>query len=1008
MKIKYHIALLLLACSLGGLGLALNLYRLHMGLERESEILYIDENALHEIIRLEENLRQWLIMSDLIYGSGETYLIDGTLELAILMNQIIVELHHTRICGSWEESLELVEGIIERNTGRLNETLALDDADRSKRLEKSLWEFDGETGPLIGAVETMKEGVIFEVDYKTAHLADGRKRFETIAWTACLIYIILVGLLWRLTTKTLIRPLLELTDAAATASQNDKPLRTSEKGPEEVKRLTQSITLFATSLEEKIRELSETNRALEYARSRTEEALRDSHSFTTAIMNSTIEGIVTIDEKGRIQVLNRAAEKLFGYHAGEVVGRNIATLGPNLTDTKHDQHIRRYLDTGKSEIVGFEREIVGSRCDGSEFPMMLRVAEMNYQGQRWFVGCVQDISERKIAETILRRSEERFRNIFECSSDAVLLIDVERDCFLDVNPRACGMFEYTRGELMNLSPTALHEKELDEYYAFCGEVMDQNFGHSEVLTCQTKSGSLIPVEISASSFVNAEGKKCILALVRDITERKQADAEREQMHKKLMLHATELECHQKRLESEISQRKSAQKKLKHDAYHDTLTSLPNRAFLKERIDQCIARMQTDPDYICGILFLDIDNFKIVNDSLGHDAGDELLVETAKRLNHCLRNMDAVGQPDQDAAARLGGDEFVILLDGMAKASDAARVAERIQNEMSYPFQISGQDVIISASIGIAIADGGSEGADDLLRDADTAMYRAKLAGKAQHAVFDEVMHADVAKRLKLENDLRHALLQDEFIILYQPIVSLETGRICAFESLIRWIHPERGMISPAEFIPLTEELGLIVKLGQWVIAKSCRQLAQWFAECSREHPLTMSVNVSRRQLEQPGFAEEVRQILEETGLDGKYLKLEVTESMIVKDSNRVVEVLHQLRAMDIKIAMDDFGTGQSSLSCLHEYPLDELKIDRSFIANMDGNREYAAIVHAIITLAQNLGMKVVAEGIETEEQLANMIALDCDFAQGYLFSKPVPADEAKALIDQIMVMRRAA
>lgn len=462
------------------------------------------------------------------------------------------------------------------------------------------------------------------------------------------------------------------------------------------------------------------------------------------------------------------------------------------------------------------------------------------------------------------------------------------------------------------------------------------------------------------------------------------------------------------LQAEIAKRKTAQEQLRHDAFHDALTNLPNRAFLLERLANCRERSKRQPSYLYALIFLDIDNFKLINDNLGHSVGDELLVKMADRLDNCLRGLDTVVRVDRDSTARLGGDEFVVLLDGIGRPSDAVLVAERIQKAISNPFQLRGHEVVITASIGITLSETKQKSAEDLLRDADTAMYRAKLAGKAQHALFDEKMHAEVMASLRLENDLRWAVERKEFVIHYQPIVALESGIICAFEALVRWKHPVRGMVYPAEFVPVAEEKGLIVPLGRWVMQEACRQLRAWNDKLPPERALSININVSKRQVMDPGFVDLVHAVLEETGVEGRNVGLEITESLITEQTAKIIRVLQQLQRTGITLHMDDFGTGHSSLSCLHEFPLDVLKIDRAFAATTESNREYAAVVNAIVTLAHNLTMQVTAEGIESPEQFAQILALDCDFGQGYFFSKPLPAAEAEALIGQPLMARRSA
>ncbi len=448
---------------------------------------------------------------------------------------------------------------------------------------------------------------------------------------------------------------------------------------------------------------------------------------------------------------------------------------------------------------------------------------------------------------------------------------------------------------------------------------------------------------------------------------------------------------------DITERKRAEEMLAHNAFHDGLTNLPNRALFLDRLQQALSLSKRHPNYKFAVLLIDVDEFKIINDSLGHAAGDDLLIQIGQRLKESVRRADTVSRPrtsdvpdrpaNDDTLARLGGDEFTILLDDIRDPIEAVRVAERVQAELAIPFVVNQQEIVISASIGIAASTSPHTHAEDLLRDADIAMYRAKRAGKACCEVSDTAMHENAVKRLQLETDLRKALDQGEFRVYYQPIVSLQTGKITGFEALTRWQRPE-GILPPIAFILVAEETGLIIPMNRQLLREACQQLRSWQSEFPSDPPLTMSVNMTSREFAQPDLASEIRKSLEQTSVDPSCLQLEIIETIAMGDAEKSGHVLAQLKALGVRLSIDDFGTGYSSLSRLRRIPVDTLKIDRAFISNMDTDPENREIVRAIIVLAHNLGLKVVAEGTETEEHINLLKQLNCEMAQGYFFSRP--------------------
>jgi diguanylate cyclase (GGDEF)-like protein len=443
---------------------------------------------------------------------------------------------------------------------------------------------------------------------------------------------------------------------------------------------------------------------------------------------------------------------------------------------------------------------------------------------------------------------------------------------------------------------------------------------------------------------------------------------------------------------DITERKQSEEQLRHDAFHDPLTGLPNRALFADHVKLTIARAKRHASRRFAVLFCDLDRFKVINDSLGHVAGDQLLVEVARRLESCLRQGDTV--------ARVGGDEFTILLDDLTNDSEAVTVAERIQQEISAAIILTGREVFTTMSIGLAVGTGAYSDPEDILRDADTAMYRAKSLGKARHVVFDHSMHASAVNLLQIETDLRKALEREQFYLLYQPIVSLDNFRLCGFEALVRWHHPERGLVSPLDFIPIAEETGQIIQLGEWALEEACRQMREWQEKYPQASPFFMSVNLSAKQFNHTQLMAQVDNVLRKTGLNPRQLKLEITEGAVMENIDTATEMLRHLRDLGVQLAIDDFGTGYSSLSYLHRFPIDTLKIDRSFVTRMANNLENVEIVRTIVMLAQVLGMDVVAEGVETRDQLKLLRDLKCEYGQGYYFSRPSsPADAEKIIVE---------
>jgi PAS domain S-box-containing protein len=458
---------------------------------------------------------------------------------------------------------------------------------------------------------------------------------------------------------------------------------------------------------------------------------------------------------------------------------------------------------------------------------------------------------------------------------------------------------------------------------------------------------------------------------------------------------------------DVTQRKRAEERLAHQSFHDGLTDLPNRALFLDRLQRAITVSRRHPEFKFAVLFIDIDGFKVFNDSLGHAAGDDLLIQIAHRLTASLRGADTISRPrlgenaepliGESTLARPGGDEFAVLLEDLRDPSDTIRVAERIQHRLAIPFNLNGQEIVLTVSVGVAFSSDAEAESQDVLRDAEIAMYRAKSAGKARCEVFDHVMHAGAIKRLQLETDLRKALELNQFRVYYQPIVSLRNGQIVGFETLSRWQRAE-GLVMPGEFIAVADETGIILPINRQLLYEACRQLRSWQALFPSDPLLTINVNITSKQFSQPELASQIGKTLQEIGVNPCCVNLEITETIAMADADRSAVVLSELKALGVRLDIDDFGTGYSSLSRLQRFPVDTLKIDRAFISCMDTDLETREIVRIIVMLAHGLGMKVVAEGVETQMQADILKEIGCEMAQGYLYSKPVPAETIEQLL----------
>ncbi len=575
---------------------------------------------------------------------------------------------------------------------------------------------------------------------------------------------------------------------------------------------------------------------------------------------------------------------------------------------------------------------------------------------------INETLEEKVKERTaeLRESEMKYRTIFENTGAATII--VERDMTISLaNSEFVNISGYERSEVENLK----------SWLNFIDEKTQRKIRNGEVVTEEAK------LDQSAPHF-----------------ECKFIDSGRVQ--KDMLCTIAAIPGSDKSVVSlaDISELKEAEHQIYHQAFHDTLTSLPNRALFMEHLNMAVKRAKRRDDYHFAVLYLDIDRFKLVNDSLGHSVGDSLLVAFANRIKDSLREIDTL--------ARFGGDEFVILLEDIENSEYASGVADRLQQELKRPFRIEGKEVFAPASFGVVSITDDYDQPEDIIRDADAAMYHAKENGKAQYKIFDKTLHKKALHLLQRETDLRKSIHRNEFENHYQPIVDLRTSSLVGFEALIRWNHPDLGLIYPGSFISIAEETGLIIPITQLIAQQACEDLGYWQKQLRGRLQLTMNINISSKHFMSPTLLDDIKEILGNTGLPPEQLKLEITETALMQDADETIRLVHRLKDYGLSLVIDDFGTGYSSLSYLQRLPIDTLKVDRSFVSRIktepDGNRN---IVEAIISLAHRLNMVVVAEGVETEEQLAILLDMKCQFGQGYLFSTPLNKAKVDELIENI-------
>jgi len=693
-----------------------------------------------------------------------------------------------------------------------------------------------------------------------------------------------------------------------------------------------------TALRSRISELEQD----ESAATEAEEALL---KFQKAVETMQI-GVTITDVEGTILYTNPAEAQMHGYAVDELVGRNAGVFSASQSD-------RRPVTPEELGLMsGWRRETTNARKDGTVFPvhLMSDVVRNAKNENIAIVSTCEDISERKEAEQALRASEERYALAAAGANDGLWDWDLESDDIY-YSPRWKSMLGYSEDEIgngLNEWLKRVHPEDLDTLRSEIDSHLGGQTSHLQTEhRLRHRDGTFRWMVCRGLAVFEENGEPSRIA--GSLTD--------------------------------VSAKKRVEEQLLHDAVRDQLTGLPNRGVMLRSIARSLGRCARRDDYRFAVLHLNVDRLRLVNESLGRHAGDRLLGEIASRLQVCVRPADLL--------VRLGGDEFGMLLDDIGDAADATRVATRITEAMAAPFFLAGTEAFATASVGIVISTEGYQHPEELLRDANSAMSRAKARGQSQHEVFDEAMHARAVEVLNVETGLRWALERDELKMHYQPIVSLQDGRIHGLESLVRWEHPEHGLLAPSDFISVAEETGLIVPIGWQVLSMSCEQMKTWQDEIPPETRIDLSVNLSSKQFTQPDIVDQIKSTLGKWELEPDCLRLEMTESVLMENADTVFPLLNELQSLNIRLHIDDFGTGYSSLSYLHKLPIDTLKIDRSFVLDLGRSDDALEIVKTIMTLASNLKMQVVAEGVETPEQANALRELGCEYAQGFLFSEPV-------------------
>ncbi len=831
------------------------------------------------------------------------------------------------------EELEIIEAVEQKfliYKSKMDRYIVLVDSDPDKAysfLEEEIEPLVKEE--LLPLVREYQDDALQELKYKTVNINQSLEEDNTfIAGFALFSLVVSVGIGWSISYQ-ISEKIKKLTAAAERVGKGQlEPIAIDPKENES------ELKILALSFNQMIEGVKQST---------------VSRSYLDNILGSMIDSLIVIELDGTIEKVNSATLKLLGYKKEELIDRKIDVIVKDRADELESTIVSHRF------IGNFETTYLTKA--GKKIPVAFSSSYL-IDNDKKIIGIVcvaKDITEKYLAEKALRESETRYALASRAANDGLWDWKLNNNQIY-YSSRWQNLLGYDRAELTNNPQewfSRIHPDYLTEVTELIERLKNKELFQFEIsYQMRHKNGNYrwmlcrgIAVEDDEGTIYRITGSQT------DITKSRQIEEQ-----------------------------------LRYAAIHDRLTGLYNRAFFDRELAKSIDLANRDRNYLFAVLFIDLDRFKIVNDSLGHQAGDRLLIDIAKKLEDTIR--------DRDIVARLGGDEFVILLKQIDRLENATFIADRILEKLAHPIDLKGHEVSVTASIGIALSDRNYNNIEDFLRDADTAMYEAKASGKGRYTIFEPNMYQNALKRLKLDKDLRRAIEKNQFELFYQPIVELTNHKIIGFEALLRWQHPESGLISPAEFIPIAEETGSILSIGWWVLHAACANISKWQQEYESYRGLKISVNISAVQFSQLDFVERVTEILETTGLNPQCLQLEITETTIIKNIDRAKSILKQLKATGIKISLDDFGTGYSSLSYLYKLPIDTLKIDRSFLDNVDRDSDKLEVIRTIILLAKNLGMNVIAEGIENEQQKALLLEYCCQYGQGFLFYKPLSSSLA--------------